>query len=515
MGNLPEYTYILMGIAGLGLGITLGWLLTKIKNEKHYQQLIARENAEKAILEERLQSRQGRLGELKELLDKAAQETEKLREVLRTETERRSAAEEKTLRIPELETLIAEKEGQIRDVQEENTQLRARIAELQTRIEEERKGIEEKIQILDRAQNELSNTFKALSAEALKTNNQSFLTLAKSIFEKFLENATGDLSMRQKSIGELVEPIKTSLEKVDKKMAELEQVRTSAYASLMEQVRHMGETQKQLQMETANLVKALRMPQVRGRWGEIQLRRVVEMAGMVQYCDFVEQEAVRIEGTGFRPDMVIRLPNNKKIVVDSKAPLQAYLEALEASDEAIRQQKLKDHAKQLRVHITNLSSKRYWQQFDEVPEFTVLFLPGEAFFSAALEQDPGLIEYGVDNRVVLATPTTLIALLRAVAYGWKQEQIAENAQAISNLGRTLYDRIRTLSGHFVDLRKGLERSVRAYNRAVKSLEDRVLVTARKFEELGTISKGKLDSPPLVDGALKELQAPDMVADDEP
>ena len=340
--------------------------------------------------------------------------------------------------------------------------------------------------VLERTRDELAQAFSALSARALKSNNETFLELARETLGKFHDAARADLGERQRAIAEVVQPVRASLDKFDAKVQEIEKSRVGAYESLREQVRSLAEGQGQLRSETANLVKALRQPNVRGRWGEMQLRRVVEMAGMLDRCDYVEQAAVDTVDGRLRPDLVVRLAGGKNIVVDAKTPLAAYLEAQEAPNDELRRAHLTDHARQLRAHIAALSRKSYWEQFQPSPEFVVLFVPGEPLWSAALEQDPALIEFGAEQRVLPATPLSLIAMLRAVAYGWRQEALAENARQISALGAELYQRLVTLGTHWNALGKSLAGAVKSYNDAMGSFETRVLVSARRFRDLQAV-----------------------------
>jgi DNA recombination protein RmuC len=389
---------------------------------------------------------------------------------------------------------------------------RVATARILARLDAERQGSAEKLALLAQAEHQLRDAFSSLSAEALRQNNQSFLDLAQTKLGELQQSASFDMERRRKAVDDLVRPIQEALARVDGKLHEVEKERVASYAGLIEQVSAMARTQQALQAETGNLVKALRAPQVRGRWGEIQLRRVVEMAGMLDYCDFEEQATVPADGGSLRPDLVVRLPGGKTVVVDAKAPMAAYLDAVDgAADEGARESLLRDHARQVRGHIIDLGSKAYWSQFQPAPDFVVMFLPGETFFSAACQHDPSLIEFGVSQQVIPASPTTLISLLRAIAYGWRQERIARNAQEISELGRQLHERIGTMAGHFEDLRRGLDRAVESYNKAVGSLETRVLTSARRFRELGVTSD---DLPELggMDQTTRGLSAPELITE---
>ena len=380
---------------------------------------------------------------------------------------------------------------QLTQANAELTALRAKLTEL----ESERGALRE-------AQAKLMDSFKALSADALRSNNQSFLELAKETFSKLHQQSADELGKRQQAIDSLVKPLRESLEKVDVKIGEIEKSRASAYGQLSEQLKSLGTAQGMLQAEAAKLSTALRSTTTAGTWGELQLRRVVEMSGMSAYCDFTEQQTA-VSGT-FRADLVVRLPGGQQIVVDAKAPNDAYREAANASDDAVRSAKLAEHAAKVRSHIDALGAKDYWAQFQPSPEFVVLFLPGDQFLSGALQADPTLIDRAIARKVLLATPASLIALLKAAAYGWRQESVSKNAEAIADLGRQLYDRIANFAEHLDKVGRGLESASKSYNSAVGSFETTLLPGARKFNELGAKGTKELPAPSAVETAPREV-----------
>jgi DNA recombination protein RmuC len=459
-------------VAGFALGALASWLLALGRERAAAETAAARAQAERAPLE--------------------------------------ALAAERGRRAAELEADVARRDEALTAAAERLRDETATRAALEARLEEQRRALDEQRALLAEAERRLSDTFKALSADALQASGVSFLRLAQQALEKYQEGARGDLERRQQGIRELVDPMRQALQKLEQQVGEMERRREGAYAGLSEQVRSLGETQVQLRTEASNLVRALRAPQVRGRWGEMQLRRVVELAGMDEHCDFTEQHAVAGSEGRLRPDLVVHLPGGRTVVVDAKAPLAAYLEAVEATDEAVRSARLADHARQVRDHVVALSRKSYWDELRPTPEFVVLFLPGESFFAAALEQDRELIERGAEKNVILATPTTLVALLKAVAYGWKQEAVAANAREVAELGRDLHKRLFDMAGHLARLGKGLSGSVEAYNAFVGSLESRVLPAARRFEDLEAAgAEGPIDEIRPVEAVPRRAQAPEL------
>ena len=389
--------------------------------------------------------------------------------------------------------------------------MRARLIALRADAGRERERGDERVAALAEANQRLETTFKALSADALASNNRQFLDLAKTTLERYQTEARSDLEKREKAVAELVAPIRESLTKVDGQLQTLDRDRRRSQGELDQHLRSLTQSQEKLRAETGALVAALRQPQTRGRWGEMQLRRVVEMAGMVAHCDFTEQTHVTDgEGRGLRPDLVVHMPGGRHVVVDAKAPLTSFLDAYEAADETQRALHLQNHARLLREHVRSLSSKSYWAQFSPAPDFVFLFLPGEHFLNAALEADPSLIEHGVNASVLIATPTTLIALLRAVGYGWQQEKMAESARQIGELGRELYDRVGKFGDHMGLVGKRLSSAVNAYNDAVGSLESRVLVSARKLADQGVTAGGReIGEVAPIDHAARALQAAEL------
>jgi len=383
--------------------------------------------------------------------------------------------------------------------------LREENSALSTRLELEQQNNIEKIQALEKARTQLTETFTALSSQALKNNNEEFLKLAQENLKQYQAQAVNELEKKEKSIEHLLNPIKETLSKTEEQIRSMEKDREKSHGALSEQLTSMAQSQATLQDETRKLVTALRRPEVRGQWGEMTLKRLAELAGMVEHCDFFEQEQVRTDEGALRPDMIVRMPDGREIVVDVKTPLDAYINAIEAVDDGERQIQLARHTKNVKQRINELADKAYWQQFKNAPDFVVLFIPGDQFLTAALDQEPAILENALARQVILATPTSFVALLRAVGYGWRQEQLAENAEHIKTVGEELYGRLQTFTDHLQKLGKSLDSGMKHYISAVGSFDSRVLPSARKFNEMGVSADKKLKQSKQIETAVRQIE----------
>jgi DNA recombination protein RmuC len=493
-------------VLGVVLGGVIGWLVAAASTRADLVKLQVDGEGRVKAAEGTLQELRARLETVQVTLDGREREMGGLQQELREEGEQKIKAQ------TELENAraAAQDSNQLRDRLKAEGELRVAA---ETKLREAQLNMEEQKQLLEASKKTLLEAFQALSAEALKSNNQAFITLARSQFETLQAQAKGDLETRQKAIDGLVTPLKESLGRYEQQILEMEKTRQKAYGTLDEQLRTMAQANQRLEEETKNLRSALSSPlKVRGRWGELTLRRVVELAGLSEHCDFSEQETIATESGRQRPDMIVNLPGNRRIAVDAKVPLQAFLDAVNLEKTAEDRAKgLAAHGVLVRGHMNQLAERKYWEQVGPELELVVLFLPGESFFSAALEQDRQLMDDGMQKKVVLATPTTLIALLRSAAYLWQQEKITQNARQISELGKELYDRMKTFLSHFQSVGSSLGRAVESYNKAVGSMESRVLVSARKFKELGAAAGDEIAELEPVDEAPRALAAPEKAA----
>ena len=466
--------YAICAIGGFVLGGIIGWLIAINRNRSHFNVQLNEAKQQVNTAEAKAAGAEGTIAELRREIASAATDFETSRIKLQEEQKAKVTAE-------------------------------TQLAESNKRLEEEKKLLEE-------AKNTLTETFKSIAGDTLDNSTKAFLTLAKETFDKVLIETKGDLGKRQEAIQGLVKPLSDSLKQYEEHVRGIEKERQGTYATLTEQLKVLSKTQQDLQKETGNLVTALRTPKVVGSWGQIALERVVELAGMTNHCDFSKEVSVTTEDGRLRPDLIVHLPGEREVVVDAKTTFSAYHEAIAAQTEEQRKNALARHASQVRTHMIELASKDYWKQFSKAPEFVVMFIPGESFFAAALDEDKQLLEDALEKHVLLATPTTLMSLLQAVAHGWRQEQIAKNAQEISDLGRQLYDRMRTFAEHILDIGKGLEKANVAYNKAVGSLEDRVLPAGRKFKDLGAATGVEVPALKPTETTLRMITAPELTDD---
>jgi DNA recombination protein RmuC len=473
MGILEIFAY---SITGIIIGGIIAWFFAKSRLQKNYSKELAdlqvSYSNQIGQLEARARSSEAVVGELRQQIQQKDKTLDEIRTALDTERQVKTEAI--------------------------------------TKLEAAQKGFEEQKSLIDTMKKEMTDTFNALSSAALKSSSEDFLRLASESLGKVVTDTKGRLGEHQVAMDGMIKPLYESLKRYEEQIKTMEEGRHKAYGSLEEQLRTMASTQQNLQKETSNLVTALRKPQVRGRWGEMQLRRVAELSGMSIHCDFTEQQSVDTEKGRIRPDMIVHLPMNREIVVDSKVSLEAYLDTVNAATEEEKRAIMEKHAQQVRTHMNKLASKDYWSQFKQSPEFVVLFIPGESFLGAAVEVDSSLIEDGIEKRVIIATPTTFIALLRAIAYGWRQEQVTKNAQEISDLGRQLYERMVTLAQHFDSVGKNLEKAIGSYNRAVGSMESRVLPSVRKFRELGVTGAEEIPILEKIDQVPRNLSLLDDI-----
>lgn len=466
--------YAICVIGGFIIGGIIAWLIAINRNRGNFNTQINEAKQRANTAEAKAAGAEGTIVELRREIASAAKDFETYRSKLQEEQKAKVSAE-------------------------------TQLVESNKRLEEEKKLIEE-------AKLKLTETFKSIAGDTLDNSNKAFLTLAKETFDKVLLETKGDLGKRQEAIQGLVKPLTESLKQYEEHVRGIEKERHGTYATLTEQIKELSKTQKDLQKETGNLVTALRTPKVVGSWGQIALERVVELSGMSEHCDYSREVSVNTEEGRLRPDLVVHLPGERDVVVDAKASFIAYHEAVSATSEEQRKNALAKHASQVRAHMTQLASKEYWQQFHKAPEFVVMFIPGESFFAAALDEDLKLLEDALQKRVLLATPTTLMALLQTVAHGWRQEQIMKNVQEISDLGKQLYERMKTMAEHLTDIGKGLEKANTAYNSAVGSMEARVLPATRKFKDLGAATGAEVPALKPTDTTLRMIAAPELTND---